>query len=341
MPTALAVLALVACDSGDPVWNAPRAKEIDAGDPAMSGPGELPSQEPGEAESAEVPEPAVEEPEPDPPEPFCTAYEAAIQTGSLPAGLAEVSGLVASVQNPGVLWMIEDGGNEADVYAVTPAGALAGVVHVAGVPNVDWEDLALAPCGEETCLWVADIGDNAFQRGEVTLYRIREPIFDGQYESEQEPEVFPFAYPSGAQNAESLVVTGEGRPYVLTKRDDASTYVYAIDAVEPGTRTEARALGALSTASDTDTWGSRTSATGAALWPDEGRLYVRTYGAAWSWQLGEAGMEGVAEGARAEVPATAEPQGEAIAWDADEAGFWQVSEGEGSALWFTGCTVSE
>lgn len=337
----LTPLVFIACSEEAP-WVAPDAETTDATGSASADPQEVETRAAGEAEAGETEataETTAEEAAPAP-EPFCTGYDAPIRTGSLPAGLDEVSGMVASMRNPGVLWMIEDSGNEADVYAVTPAGTLVGVVHVAGVPNIDWEDLALAPCGEDSCLWVGDIGDNDARRGDLAMFRVREPIFDDEHESEQAPDVFPFAYPGGPQDAESLVVSGDGTPYVLTKRDDGRTQVYAIDAQGPGEVTEARAVAKLSTATDVEASGMRTRATGAAIWPDEGRLYVRTYGALWSWQLGEAGMEAVAEGVRAEVPAMQEIQGEAIAWDAGAAGYWQVSEGEGSAIWFTGCTLA-
>src|SRR5437660_5290761 len=78
---------------------------------------------------------------------------------SLLQELPEASGLAASRRTPGVLWSHNDSG-EPVVFALTPAGAVKGRVRVTGARVKDWEDIAVGPCPQSTCLYIADIGDN-------------------------------------------------------------------------------------------------------------------------------------------------------------------------------------
>ncbi len=56
--------------------------------------------------------------------------------------LGEVSGIVASRRHPGIFWVHNDGDNAAELYAIDGEGQLRATLQVAGVRNVDWEDLA-------------------------------------------------------------------------------------------------------------------------------------------------------------------------------------------------------
>ena len=64
--------------------------------------------------------------------------------------LDETSGLVVSAKNPGTLWLNNDSGDSARVFAVTPNGALQGIYPLEGATAIDWEDLAIGsrPEGE-------------------------------------------------------------------------------------------------------------------------------------------------------------------------------------------------
>lgn len=44
----------------------------------------------------------------------------------------------------------------------------------------DWEDLTIQRCpnSTESCIWIADIGDNAHQRDELQLIAIKEPLLN-------------------------------------------------------------------------------------------------------------------------------------------------------------------
>ena len=71
----------------------------------------------------------------------------------------EASGLAASRRNPGVLWIHDDGG-PATLFAVTREGKKIGALHLRGVKNEDWEDIAAGELDSRAVLLVAATGDN-------------------------------------------------------------------------------------------------------------------------------------------------------------------------------------
>ena len=93
----------------------------------------------------------------------------------LDADLDEVSGLAASHQHADTLWMINDGGNDARVFAVSHRGSKLATLQVAGVDNTDWEDIAAFELDGRNYLLVADTGDNGGLRKTLQLHVIPEP----------------------------------------------------------------------------------------------------------------------------------------------------------------------
>ena len=80
--------------------------------------------------------------------------------------LTESSGVAASLRRqPGILWTMNDSGHDAchlrDRY---PGPATHGAFAVAGAENRDWEAIAIGPCGQRDCLYIADTGDNGRTR---------------------------------------------------------------------------------------------------------------------------------------------------------------------------------
>ena len=106
----------------------------------------------------------------------CSAWGApdVVATVSDPE-LDEISGLVVSRRHAGVLWVHEDSGAGPVLTALTTDGASLATLTLRDASSVDWEDLAIAPCGESDCLWVGDFGDNSERRTDVQLLRVQEP----------------------------------------------------------------------------------------------------------------------------------------------------------------------
>jgi hypothetical protein len=151
---------------------------------------------------------------------FTTAVAGRLQT----AGLVEASGLAASRRLPGVLWALNDSGNRPVLYALDAAGAELGQVALAGVENVDWEDLAAFSWRGEPWLLVADVGDNCGRRSHVVLHALPEPRADeqGRFSGEIRPAwSIRFTYADGPRDCEAVAVDeAVGQILLLGKRTE-------------------------------------------------------------------------------------------------------------------------
>jgi len=109
------------------------------------------------------------------------AFEARVQLGTIQdAAISETSGVAASCIHPGVLWIHNDSGGMAHLFAVNEAGALLGTYSITGASAVDWEDIAIATDSEDgrDYLYIGDIGDNTAVRSAIQVYKVEEPDVD-------------------------------------------------------------------------------------------------------------------------------------------------------------------
>ena len=88
-------------------------------------------------------------------------------------------------------------------------------MRLTGANVEDWEAIAVGPCGTDSCIYVADIGDNRAGRSRVTLYRLPEP--EAASGTAAVADVFHATYPDGSHDAEALLIGGDGRVHIVTK----------------------------------------------------------------------------------------------------------------------------
>lgn len=148
--------------------------------------------------------------------------------------IRQASGVVASRENPGVLWTHNDSGDSARIFALSTEGKLLGIYTLPGATKLDYEDIALGPgpVPNVTYLYVGDIGDNNASRSEIHVYQIPEPaVYLDQ--SARPPTIalkglrdLTLVYPDQAHNAEALMVDPlTGYLYIATKESGVS-HVY-------------------------------------------------------------------------------------------------------------------
>src|SRR6185436_3752857 len=84
--------------------------------------------------------------------------------------LAEVSGIAASRQNPGVLWIHNDRARD-QVFAVSTNGQLL-ATWTLGNEVSDFEDIAIGPGPQPDLQYIycGDIGDNSATRSNIRVY---------------------------------------------------------------------------------------------------------------------------------------------------------------------------
>jgi hypothetical protein len=135
----------------------------------------------------------------------------------------ELSGLACSRLNDGVLWAINDGGNQPILFAVGNDGADLGSVLITGAQNRDWEDVASFVLGTKTYLLVADVGDNFSHYESSTIYIVEEPAITGfRLKKNSTVKVAArilFTFEDGPRDCEAVAVDSAGKKiFLLTKR---------------------------------------------------------------------------------------------------------------------------
>ena len=247
------------------------------------------------------------------------------------AELLEISGLVASLQTPGVFWAHNDSGANPELLAFSEGGLLSRL-SVDGVEAIDWEDMARAGCpnSDQDCLWVADMGNNLKNREVLSLIVIKEPILGSEEELTGEPEtVYTFSYPDDTMDAEALLVTPSGdRFYILEKTDSDTARVFS--SPTPLTSESTMTLVELTTMqSPGEPIPYGKMITGADLHPSGSRIAVRCYTGTWEFRFPEGqGFEHLGELTPTYVALgpLEEPQGEAVAYGAAGLDLYTASE---------------
>lgn len=261
--------------------------------------------------------------------------------------LVEASGIVASPTTPGLLWLHNDSGDRARIFAVRTDGTRLGRVTLAGVQARDFEDIAAAPCpdGSGPCLWVADIGNNNHNRNDLAVYVFPEPEVDPAVpfaDRDSAPVArYRFHYPmAAAPDAEALLVAPDGSTfYILEKIDwDRARAWKHPGAWVADADVELISLAAFATPGVNRPGGRLI--TGGSMHPTGRRMLVRTYTGVYEYRFDAGGGPedlDAAERVQVALGPDSEPQGEAVAYDEAGTGVYTISEGAARALHHYAC----
>jgi hypothetical protein len=161
-------------------------------------------------------------------------YAPPLQVGSLlDPELVEVSGLAASRRAPGVLWAVNDGGNEERLYALSLAGETRGAFDVdVGEDRrfgggSDWEALAAFRHAGTPYLLIADVGDNWSWRRSVRLWIVVEPDLGAPGARLVPRARIDLTYADGARDCEAVAVDEADLTVLLVSKRTAPPVVYA------------------------------------------------------------------------------------------------------------------
>lgn len=132
--------------------------------------------------------------------------------------LRETSGLAASLRHPGTLWLHDDGGNPARLFAVNRDGDRVATFRVEGVPKTDWEDIAAFEQRGRSYLLLADTGDNGGLRRTLQLHAIEEPATLENARLKPAWSIV-FRWPDGPRDCEAMAVDARrGEVLLISKR---------------------------------------------------------------------------------------------------------------------------
>lgn len=259
--------------------------------------------------------------------------------------LEEVSGLVASRNNPGMLWVHNDSGNPAEIYLLDSLATVQ-AVYVLGPEQRDWEDMAIGPGPEEgiNYLYVGDIGDNFTFYSENYIYRFPEPVLPSSpfqngstnaiySDTIRGIDTLAFVYPDEQWDAEVLLLDPlTMNLYVMTK-EMSSIRVYCLPYPQ-STDTTIVAEHVLTIPFEGANLLDRL--VGGDVSVDGQELLIKTYQHI-THLVRQDSTQSLAEWLQQPadtLPYVAEPQGEAIGWAADGSGYFTLSESQiGSDLY--------
>jgi hypothetical protein len=260
--------------------------------------------------------------------------------------LDELSGIAASRRNPGVLYVHNDSGDAARIYALNEKAQWLGECLVQGAKAQDWEDIAVGPGPEpkRPYIYIGDTGDNGAKRPEVVVYRVPEPKVDADTVFGRmgigPTEAIRLTYPDGPRDAETLLVDPLTRDIYIVSKRELFPRVYR--AAYPQSTSQLTKLEQVATLP------LGMFPTGGDVSPDGRRVIVRGMFSAALWER-PAGESTTSAQQRAAdpvplwrafpgqpktIPVAAEPQGEAICFDRQGAGYFTISEGKHPRLYY-------
>lgn len=218
------------------------------------------------------------------------------------ARLGELSGLAASTQHPGVLWAINDSGNDPDLIAIEAADCSVVATVRVEATNTDWEALAMGSRKGSPVLFIGDIGDNTASRQSASVIEVPEPQLT---DTSARGRRHPFHYPGGPTDAEGLMARGD-KVWVVTKQLGGSVFRVHLS---KGT---AKRVG-----------GAPMYATDAAIAADSDIFAIRDYATLTRYR----GLPPGTRLGRSNPPQ--QPQAEAVTFSADGHWIYTASENDG------------
>jgi len=250
--------------------------------------------------------------------------------------LTETSGLVASAKNAGTLWLNNDSGDSARIFAVSTKGALLGIYPLDGATAIDWEAIAIGPGPKAKVpyVYVGDIGDNGAARPNIVVYRVAEPdvVGDGGTYPQPAVDALTVTYPDGPHDAEALMVDPRsGEIFIIVKQlTGGAAAVYRAPAdLEGGSTTVLAKVGEI----DLPRLPLASAVTASDISRDGRAIAVRTYAGVRLWKLGpDQSVMAALDAAPCDGPIPVELQGETIGLEPDGRGYLTVSEGAGVPL---------
>ena len=283
---------------------------------------------------------------------LCAATPDAGNVNIASSDIVEASGLASSRLDDNILWVHNDSGDTARVFAIDRQGRHQASYTLPGAEAIDWEDMAAGPGPDgASYLYLADIGDNNAQRADVTVYRVPEP----QVSTSDTPtlnqvaavEKLTLRYPDHAHDAETLLVDPlDGDLVIVTKELATGTSLVfhaspSFDAAAAVTLEQAGEIDFKALPSTVQVpqdapalvRGLPYLPTAGDVSPDGRLVAIRTYGTIWVWSR-DKGMPlwTAFTGQPCEAPSQIEQQGEAIAFDPDGRGYTTTSEGTNPPL---------
>ncbi len=235
--------------------------------------------------------------------------------------IGEASGIAASVNFPGKLWVEQDSGNPAEIFLIDDAGSIVKKVPVKGASNRDWEDIAYStgPVAGTGYLYLGDIGNNDNTAADTKFYRFPEPT--AATDTVLQYDEIRFQYSDGPRDAEAFLVDPVTHDIVIISKRDNQSRVYLLAwpyQAGPSSANTATFVGELPYA----------GVVSASLTLDKTLMLVKIYGGIYVYEVGagQSLVQALLSNVSRATPYTLEFQGEAVCLSTGAHGFYTLSE---------------
>ncbi len=248
-----------------------------------------------------------------------TLFEPQQNLGTVSKKLREASGLIASVENPGYLWTLNDGGNPAEIFLIDEKAQIVMTCRLKNIVNRDWEDITIGPGPEEgiNYLYVAEIGDNDAVYPFKILYRIKEPKRSEEKIEITEIDTLIIELPDGRRDSESIMVDPITNYFYIISKREKTVRLYEIKFPFASDTLQVISLGKLPLA----------KIVAANISQDGSEVLLKDYTDIYYWKRSEnEPILSLLLSDPTKLNYKPEHQGEAIAWKRDGSGFYTLSE---------------
>lgn len=258
-------------------------------------------------------------------------------TGYLAPILDEVSGITLSRTPEVFAWVHNDSGDTSRVFGIDKMGAVVTTIYFKGRLKEkgvkDCEDIT-AGFGNDSnrYIYLGDIGDNGARRSNIQIYRIPEPAKIYQTQFNSDVSVLTLRYPDGPRDAETLMIDPVDRLiYIVSKREDSiSVYSTSLDWLNGDSLMLDKKPRLFLPGIKPLKW-----VVSGDISTDGNHIVLKTLQKIYYWnrQPGEAVWQSL-QRQPSELPYQQEPQGEAICFDENANGYFTVSEGKQSPVYY-------
>ena len=250
--------------------------------------------------------------------------------------LDENSGMVVGIENPDIIWSINDGKSN-EIYGFDKYGKSKSILNFKKnilQDNSDVEDIGIIVLSNTVYIILSDTGDNDGNRNSCFLYFIPEPK-SNELASEVDIKssdilTLEFQYEDGPRDAECFFVDPiTNKLFVVTKREKQAR-LYNIPMNLTGNKITAEYILDFPFGNNSDE--GYTGITAGDISKDGNRILIKDYNNLWYFHR-EEGEDLIAVLSKTPERIDAynysfdfEPQGEAVCWDSDNSGFFTASE---------------
>ncbi|WP_313258212.1 hypothetical protein [Sphingobacterium sp.] len=236
--------------------------------------------------------------------------------------LDEISGIISSINNPGMFWVNNDSGDDARVYLIDSAANLMCSYQLDGVEAIDIEDIAWVELDGQSYVVLGDIGDNLAKRTQLSLYIFPEPVLKPGVKvdsiSRSAISIKHLKYPGKARDAEAIFIDPLDKQFYLVSKRELRSSLYSAEIFK----------------GNKDTYILKpilsfpfTFITAADISPKRDAVVMKNLTSIFYWPL--ASKAPLIEALKKQplpIPYEPEPQAEAISFDRKSDGIFTISE---------------